>query len=332
MKGVAVAVVLVLVCCGAPEPRRVPVRVDACTLDTIRVIALAEEDACAAQDPRGDDGPTSTLAVSPWTAAADAATLELEIAPQDHLAVVAQCADAAEHVARWGCGALAGDEVRVALEPICAAACPDPGDACGPDAVGWTGAGGSICVPACDDCGEQPVDEDDDGYAAPTDCDDRDPDVFPGTTRPCDETCGEGSQTCEETATWGPCISPGGDCAPLATRARACGACGTEHATCGEDCSWGPWEGCEAGECTPDDQEPCEEGCGARTCGADCVWGGCDAPCHCPAVIASGGVFGCVGDLYCVENLRACRERQTWTCTDDAEGCHWSRECVSTCP
>jgi hypothetical protein len=68
-----------------------------------------------------------------------------------------------------------------------------------------TCAGDRVC--SAGDCVDPRVDEDEDGFGASSDCDDRDRDVVPGSTRPCDTECGDGVETCAG-GRWGTCSAP----------------------------------------------------------------------------------------------------------------------------
>lgn len=134
---------------------------------------------------------------------------------------------------------------------------------------------GRVCVDG--ECVPAVKDDDEDGYPAPTDCDDHDPDVFPGGTRRCDTDCGRGLEECLGPE-WGPCSAPiDCQCEPGEERSEPCGNCGTSRRRCRDD---GTWEedpsACEnAGECRPnlEQVDPCGD-CGSRrrTCGLDCHW------------------------------------------------------------
>ena len=129
-------------------------------------------------------------------------------------------------------------------------------------------------------CVNPALDEDGDGAPVASDCDDRDPDVGPGSTAPCSTECGDGTTTCSDGA-WGPCSAPL-DCSCQAgdTRVEPCGRCGSATRSCGRDGRWGAVGACaNEGECLGGAIEvgPCERG-GAcsqreRTCAPDCTWG-----------------------------------------------------------
>lgn len=326
----AALLALLVAACGGDGPIRKVVDVDDCLLGSLRVLAIAGDQACTTQDPSGPSAPLEALAETPWTDAGDAASLTLEIPAQAGLTVVVQCGEQAGVVARWGCDDDRDDRLAVTLDDVCADACPEVDDPCGPDAVGWDGAGGAVCVPSCEACDDGVVDQDHDLFPADVDCDDDDPDVVPGSARPCTADCGDGTETCADGA-WGPCVPPEAECAPGDLQTTPCDACGVQTSECEADCTWGPAGACGAGECDGVQTEACEAGCGTRTC-TDCAWGACDAPCHCTGVIASGGADACIGEVYCVVNPRSCREHQAWECVHDETGCHWSRDCVSVCP
>ena len=60
---------------------------------------------------------------------------------------------------------------------------------------------GTICREGS--CVSTVLDEDGGGYPVASDCDDRDPDVIPGSTRDCQTACGDGTSTCNDGA-WDP--------------------------------------------------------------------------------------------------------------------------------
>lgn len=165
-------------------------------------------------------------------------------------------------------------------------------------------------------CVNAALDEDDDGYAAATDCDDHDPDVFPGSAEPCASDCGEGTTTCEA-GEWLPCTAPEEcDCLPGEARPEPCGQCGVALRACGADGTWDPEAGdCEGeGECSAGAVEvaACGSECArqSRTCADDCTW----------------EPFGaCVGNTECDPGdlePRACGDcgTQERACTDQ---CLW---------
>ena len=128
-------------------------------------------------------------------------------------------------------------------------------------------------------CVHPRVDQDGDGFPVAFDCDDHDPDVVPGSVRPCESDCGEGTETCAE-GTWQECTAPVRcACQPGEEREEACGRCGTALRTCSDDGRWGEPGGCrDEGACLPGTVEVdgCPDGaCSVRTreCGEECAWG-----------------------------------------------------------
>ena len=71
-------------------------------------------------------------------------------------------------------------------------------------------------------------DNDQDGYPASEDCDDNDPDIYPGVSRDCQSECDNGTETCTTAGDWSPC-SAISDCdcqTPGETRLVDCEKCG----------------------------------------------------------------------------------------------------------
>ncbi|MBI2892453.1 MAG: hypothetical protein HYY06_02810 [Deltaproteobacteria bacterium] len=136
--------------------------------------------------------------------------------------------------------------------------------------VGWVCSRGSCVAPR--------LDEDGDTFGAGADCDDRDPQIIPGTTRPCANRCGNGVTVCQNGA-WSDCTSPE-ECScdpPGSARREPCGRCGTANRSCTADGVWardpGPCDG--QGACEPGSEQV--EACGdcstrGRSCGAECLW------------------------------------------------------------
>ena len=193
------------------------------------------------------------------------------------------------------------------VEGSCQASSPCDGVQC---EAGFVCSAGS-CVNAL-------LDEDGDGYPAEVDCDDRDPDVVPGSVVACSTDCGDGTTTCAS-GRWSECSAPSTcTCRPGETRDEPCGRCGTATRACGPDGEWvdGPGACQGEGECSPGAVEvndcgragTCEQQ--SRTCSASCVWGPFDV---------------CIGQDECAPDdldAQACgncgaRER---TCSDQ---CLW---------
>ena len=122
------------------------------------------------------------------------------------------------------------------------------------------------------------ADDDGDGFPAREDCDDHDPALVPGSTRPCASDCGApGLEVCAGGA-WVDCNAPlSCDCTPGTSEEVPCGRCGRSHRSCGADGTWGGTSDCvDEGECMAGTTE--EQGCGlcgteSRTCDESCSWG-----------------------------------------------------------
>lgn len=164
-------------------------------------------------------------------------------------------------------------------------------------------------------------DVDGDGYPAASDCDDDDPSVVPGSTRPCETECGTGTETCSE-GSWQACTAPTEcECVPGDERPEPCGRCGSVTRSCGQDGRWGGAGACSGeGECMFGDSQ--EQTCGScgqqiRFCAANCVW---------------GDWGGCVEGGECVPGVidsRSCGRcgTQGRTCGDDCAWGAWG-ECI----
>ncbi len=125
------------------------------------------------------------------------------------------------------------------------------------------------------------------GGVPATDCNDDNPDVFPGSVEICNGLDDDCNGECDETST---CCR--GTSEPCMT---SCGTTGSR--TCGASCSWSvcapPAETCngvdddcngaadDVFECIQGATEACTTSCGSagmRTCSATCGWGACEAP------------------------------------------------------
>jgi len=164
---------------------------------------------------------------------------------------------------------------------------PDDGDVvegecqCDPDQVCSHGS-----------CVDGRLDEDGDGAPASSDCDDHDPDVVPGTTRPCSSGCGDGLETCLNRS-WSSCSAPSDcSCAAGDVRLEPCGRCGTAVRACRADGTWNELEACLGeGACAAGSAqvEACQAEVGpcrqhARVCSDSCAWldwGACDGAEEC---------------------------------------------------
>jgi formylglycine-generating enzyme required for sulfatase activity len=121
-------------------------------------------------------------------------------------------------------------------------------------------------------------DQDQDGYRAAEDCDDSDPEVYPGTRQDCQSDCDYGYQVCLSDGTYGPCSAiTDCDCdTPGETRVIDCGMCGSAGQTCGSSGTWEMPSQCTGeGACFPGqvEQRPCDR-CGqeSRLCNESCEW------------------------------------------------------------
>lgn len=180
--------------------------------------------------------------------------------------------------------AIAGCSAIFPLEqPDSTGSCSDAG--CPPGQVCVDGVCAGSCLDAdcpegtaCShgDCVDETLDEDGDGTPARDDCDDRDPDVGPGSTYPCEGACGSGLRTCAA-GRWSDCSAPTDcECTPGETRSEDCGLCGDAERSCNGDGRWGDLGPCDGqGECEPGDSG--EQSCGncgrlSRTCDEGCRW------------------------------------------------------------
>ena len=139
---------------------------------------------------------------------------------------------------------------------------------------------GDVCVDGS--CVSDRLDADGDGFSVREDCDDHDPEVHPGTDRPCSTDCGEGREVCEPTGGWSRCSAPVDcTCRPGEERREPCRNCGERRRRCTDAGTWGVLGPCEnERDCAPGSTmfEPCGDGeqCGwrPRDCDDRCRWGG----------------------------------------------------------
>jgi hypothetical protein len=123
------------------------------------------------------------------------------------------------------------------------------------------------------------VDLDVDGVPAGSDCDDTDPAIGATATRPCSNSCGDGTEECTGGA-WGVCSAPT-DCmcsTPGAMRVASCGWCGMRSERCGAAGLWEPVGACIGeGECEAasiETRSTTRCGMEQRLCTTSCTWTG----------------------------------------------------------
>ncbi len=133
------------------------------------------------------------------------------------------------------------------------------------------------------DGSEIPEDHDGDGFPASQDCDDNDPEIYPGVSRDCQSACDYGIQVCLANGEWNDCTARTDcDCdSPGDTRIIDCGYCGQASQECGLDLLWdypavclGEGE-CQAGALEEAYCDIC--GLRIRLCSAECTWGAWDS-------------------------------------------------------
>lgn len=182
---------------------------------------------------------------------------------------------------------------------------------------------GLVCTGG--ECADGRLDEDGDGYPIASDCDDRDPDVVPGSVASCSTECGEGTSTCGN-GEWLPCTAPDEcGCDPGETRAEACGRCGTAERTCTSNGTWGAVSACaDEGECVPSSTqtEPCEGGSAcsqhSRVCTDACTWAewsACEDPAECTPSVTESQACG-----NCGTRERTCSAQCLWGTFGACEG------------
>lgn len=236
------------------------------------------------------------------------------------------------------CGSIICNPGETCVDGRCLADDPCEGVTCDSDEV----CRGGRCVPAN-------VDNDHDGYAAATDCNDEDPMIHPGQPEVCDgldqncngevdegfdsdrdgyTTCGSGDASRADCRDDDPNVHPGADelcngadedCDGDVDEDIPTETCST---TCGEgvrSCVDGDWE-CSAPEncdCAPGEEDTEECGlCGTRrrTCNSDYTWGdwgSCEGTGECePGRIQNEGCERC--------------GQRTRTCGDDCRWGGWS--------
>jgi formylglycine-generating enzyme required for sulfatase activity len=177
--------------------------------------------------------------------------------------------------------------------------------------------------------GSADVDVDEDGYPASEDCDDQDPDVYPGTKRDCESECDRGIEVCQDNGTWTDCTADiDCDCdEPGESRIVTCGNCGWTSQECGTDFKWElPGECLDEGECVPGktEEEACDL-CGnkSRYCDLDCTWTEWDSS-ECFGVCSPGDTD------YATNSCAQLGEIEPLICDTD---CSWKSDgpCTSDC-
>ena len=149
-------------------------------------------------------------------------------------------------------------------------------------------------------CTYRPRDTDFDGSpdsaCGGNDCEDDNPDVSAGSTRPCTSECDlDGIERCVD-GEWQDCTAPTEcTCRSGDIRHEPCGRCGTAGRVCLPGSEWGPISECLGfGACEPGNVEiePCDElicgltaiaGFRYSTCSDECRWetGACESPPDC---------------------------------------------------
>ena len=171
-------------------------------------------------------------------------------------------------------------------------------------------------------------DEDGDGYPAAQDCDDQDPEVYPGSEpQPCQSDCDVGERGCRADGTWSDCTART-DCecsTPGDTRLIDCGNCGQASQSCQSNGMWSFPGDCHGeGECAPGQQESksCEfcGGTGSRLCDTQCQWlpwEGCSGVCTPGDIITGPGTCTEPYEIQRRECDASCQWQVTAPCTAD---------------
>jgi formylglycine-generating enzyme required for sulfatase activity len=199
---------------------------------------------------------------------------------------------------------------------------------CGGGSTVAKDAGSSDASPLPDASDE--VDLDQDGYPQRADCDDTNPDVYPGVARPCLSVCDDGWDLCLASGQWRGCDARTDcDCLnPGDQREVTCGNCGTGTSTCGIDQKWTFPEDCQMeGVCTPGTVEygDCLY-CGTRErlCTGDCVYTAWDES-ECTGVCEPG-----TEEIDTSDGCANAGERQNRQCNTE---CTWetTSPCTNDC-
>ena len=183
---------------------------------------------------------------------------------------------------------------------------------------------GDVCVEGS--CVNDRLDADGDGYPARSDCDDHDPDIHPGTERPCSTDCGEGQERCEPNGRWSECSAPTDcRCQPGQERREPCRNCGERLRRCTDRGTWGILGPCQnEQECEPGSTllEPCGDtaACGQaeRICDDRCRWGD-QSDCRVNSECEPGGTLSEVCGL-CGVRTQVCSDACLWDAFGACEG------------
>lgn len=188
---------------------------------------------------------------------------------------------------------------------------------------------GEVC--SAGECVSGERDADGDGFQARVDCDDTDPETYPGTTRICVNDCGEGLVECLDRGEWSDCSFETDPCdRPHTSASCVDGRCLISECETGwSDCDGQGSTGCEAQLGTESHCSGCGDACPA---GESCVDGTCTCVPDCSGA-ACGDDNGCGG--RCNGSCPAgyeCRDGEC-RCVPSCAGvaCGGSDGCGGTC-
>lgn len=184
-----------------------------------------------------------------------------------------------------------------------------------------------VCVPNF-------VDEDGDGFAETSDCNDQDATVGTRAERSCESDCATGLQQCAQ-GLWSDCDAPTDcSCSGSETRTLSCPMCGQSTQDC-QDGSWVTTEECSGqGTCAPGEIEnlgSCGD-CGTlrRICSDTCTW---DSPacsnegiCTPTATETEQQSCGACGQVQ--ERTRSCNSSCEWNAWGNWGSCGTGTACT----